>query len=108
MFVSSLRPPRTGRLAPILDLAEWWWRCVLWGALAKGISVLLGVMSVAILFAEATLLWRNPHTVVDLSLFSQLVTAVGMQAELVQVRPRCTLTRISPPPPPLSFPPRPP
>jgi len=40
---------------------------------------------VAILFAEATLLWRAET--VDLSLFSQLVTVVGMQAELVQVCP---------------------
>lgn len=73
-------------MAPVLDVAEWCWRCVLWGALARGISVLLGGMSVAILFAEATLLWRSPQMVVDLSLFSQLVTAVATQAELVQVQ----------------------
>jgi len=40
--VSSLRPPRTGFIGRVLGAAEWCWRCFLWGALAQGISVLLG------------------------------------------------------------------
>jgi hypothetical protein len=46
----------------------------------KGLAVLLGIMSVAILLAEATLL---PS--VDLSLFSILIKSVGTQEMLVQV-----------------------
>lgn len=46
----------------------------------KGLAVVLGIMSVAILLAEATLL---PS--VDLSLFSILIKSVGTQEMLVQV-----------------------
>lgn len=46
----------------------------------KGLAVILGIMSVAILLAEATLL---PS--VDLSLFSILIKSVGTQEMLVQV-----------------------
>ena len=49
--------------------------------LQKGLAVMLGVMSVAILLAEATLLPSG----VDLSLFSNLINAVGRQEVLVQV-----------------------
>jgi hypothetical protein len=49
--------------------------------LQKGLAVMLGVMSVAILLAEATLLPSG----VDLSLFSNLVNVVGRQEVLVQV-----------------------
>lgn len=49
--------------------------------LQKGLAVLLGVMSVAILLAEATLLPSG----VDLSLFSNLINVVGRQEVLVQV-----------------------
>lgn len=49
--------------------------------LQKGLAVILGVMSVAILLAEATLLPSR----VDLSLFSNLINAVGKQEVLVQV-----------------------
>lgn len=48
----------------------------------KGLAVILGIMSVAILLAEATLL---PS--VDLSLFSILIKSVGTQEMLVQVGP---------------------
>jgi hypothetical protein len=62
-------------------MAEFIWRCMLRMQLQKGLAVMLGVMSVAILLAEATLLPSG----VDLSLFSNLVNAVGRQEVLVQV-----------------------
>lgn len=46
------------------------------------LSVILGCISASILLAEATLLPSD----VDLSLFSNLISAVGKQEVLVQVR----------------------
>jgi hypothetical protein len=46
------------------------------------LSVILGCTSASILLAEATLLPSN----VDLSLFSNLINAVGKHEVLVQVR----------------------
>lgn len=60
--------------------AEFLWRCILRKQVEKGLAVALGIISVAILLAEATLL---PS--VDLSLFSILIKSVGMQEVLVQV-----------------------
>jgi len=60
--------------------AEFFWRCILRKQVEKGLAVVLGIMSVAILLAEATLL---PS--VDLSLFSILIKSVGTQEMLVQV-----------------------
>ncbi|CAN6480052.1 unnamed protein product [Victoria cruziana] len=79
-YVSSLRPARTGTVAPFLDTFEWIWRCILRKHLGKLVAVLLGCLSAAILLAEATLL-----PAVDLSLFSVLIKAVGKQEMLVQV-----------------------
>lgn len=62
--------------------AEFLWRCILRKQLRKGLAIILGVISVAILLAEATLLPRG----VDLSLFSILIKSVGKQEVLVQVR----------------------
>jgi len=60
--------------------AEFFWRCILRKQVQKGLAVILGVMSVTILLAEATLL---PS--LDLSLFSILIKAVGTEEVLVQV-----------------------
>ncbi|WVZ23030.1 hypothetical protein V8G54_001574 [Vigna mungo] len=59
--------------------AEFFWRCILRKQVQKGLAVILGVMSVTILLAEATLL---PS--LDLSLFSILIKSVGTEEVLVQ------------------------
>ncbi|XP_054821582.1 uncharacterized protein LOC129320259 isoform X2 [Prosopis cineraria] len=79
-YVSSLRPARIGKWGSLLDTLEFFWRCILREQVEKGLAVILGIISVAILLAEATLL---PS--VDLSLFSILIKSVGMQEVLVQV-----------------------
>ncbi|KAK4755346.1 hypothetical protein SAY87_009103 [Trapa incisa] len=79
-YVSSLRPPRTGRVGAAFDTLEFVWRCILKQQLEKLLAILLGVMSAAILLAEATLLPRG----VDLSLFSILIKSVGRKEVLVQ------------------------
>ncbi|KAL1336581.1 hypothetical protein HN51_030944 [Arachis hypogaea] len=79
-YNSSIRPARTGKLGSLFDTLEFFWRCILSKQVAKGLAVILGTMSVAILFAEATLL---PS--VDLSLFSILIKSVGGQEVFVQV-----------------------
>ncbi|TKY60249.1 LMBR1 domain-containing protein A [Spatholobus suberectus] len=78
-YMSSIRPARTGKLGSLFDTLEFFWRCILRKQIEKGLAVILGVMSVTILLAEATLL---PS--VDLSLFSILVRSVGPQEILVQ------------------------
>lgn len=64
------------------SFAEFIWRCILSKQLKKVLAVILGIMSAAILLAEATLLPRG----VDLSLFSILVNSVKSQEVLVQVK----------------------
>ncbi|XP_050894715.1 uncharacterized protein LOC127101371 isoform X1 [Lathyrus oleraceus] len=78
-YMSSIRPVRTGKLGSLFDTLEFFWRCILRMQVEKGLAVILGIMSVAILLAEATLL---PS--VDLSLFSILIKSVGTQEMLVQ------------------------
>ncbi|KAI9113940.1 hypothetical protein K1719_015191 [Acacia pycnantha] len=78
-YVSSIRPARIGKWGSLLDTLEFFWRCILRKQVEKGLAVILGIISVAILLAEATLL---PS--VDLSLFSILIKSVGMQEVLVQ------------------------
>ncbi|KAM0971180.1 hypothetical protein ACFX13_019405 [Malus domestica] len=79
-YVSSFRPTRNGRLGSLVDTIEFFWRCILRKEVEKLLSIILGIISVAILLAEATLLPR-----VDLSLFSILINSVGKQEVLVQV-----------------------
>lgn len=79
-FVSSFRPTQSGSLGPSIDTIEFLWRCIVRKQLKKVSAVLLGIISAAILLAEATLLPR-----VDLSLFSILINSVGKQEVLVQV-----------------------
>ncbi|KAL5053513.1 hypothetical protein RYX36_034195 [Vicia faba] len=78
-YMSSIRPVRTGNLGSLFDTLEFFWRCILRIQVEKGLAIILGIMSVAILLAEATLL---PS--VDLSLFSILIKSVGSQEMLVQ------------------------
>ncbi|KAK7247392.1 hypothetical protein RIF29_42275 [Crotalaria pallida] len=79
-YISSIRPARTGKLVSIFATLEFLWRCILRKQVQKGLAIILGIMSAAILLAEATLL---PS--VDLSLFSILIKSVGTQEVLVQV-----------------------
>ncbi|KAJ1379872.1 LMBR1-like membrane protein [Sesbania bispinosa] len=78
-YMSSIRPARTGKLGSLFDTLEFFWRCILRKQVEKGLAVILGIISVAILLAEATLL---PS--VDLSLFSILIKSVGTKEVLVQ------------------------
>ncbi|CAI8598199.1 unnamed protein product [Vicia faba] len=78
-YNSTIRPDRTGKLGSIFDTLEFFWKCVIRKQVEKGFAVLLGIMSVAILLAEATLL---PS--IDLSLFSILIKSVRTQELLVQ------------------------
>ncbi|CAL0325112.1 unnamed protein product [Lupinus luteus] len=79
-YISSIRPDRTGKLGSLFDTSEFFWRCILRKQVQKGAAIILGLMSVAILLAEATLL---PS--VDLSLFSILIKSFGTEEMLVQV-----------------------
>ncbi|KAL4353518.1 hypothetical protein GQ457_06G043660 [Hibiscus cannabinus] len=79
-YVSSFRPGRSGKTGTLLDTTEFIWRCILWKQLKKVLAVILGIMSAAILLAEATLLPRG----VDLSLFSILINSVKKEEVLVQ------------------------
>ncbi|RDY03948.1 LMBR1 domain-containing protein 2-like A, partial [Mucuna pruriens] len=78
-YMSSIRSARTGKLGSFCDTLEFFWRCILRKQVEKGLAVILGIMSITILLAEATLL---PS--VDLSLFSILIKSVGTQEVLVQ------------------------
>ncbi|KAI5406102.1 hypothetical protein KIW84_052737 [Lathyrus oleraceus] len=78
-YNSTIRPDRTGKLGSLFDTLEFFWKCVIRKQVEKGFAVLLGIMSVAILLAEATLL---PS--IDLSLFSILIKSVRTQELLVQ------------------------
>ncbi|WCJ31934.1 LMBR1-like membrane protein [Euphorbia peplus] len=80
-YISSFRPSRTGKLGSLLDTIEFLWRCILRKQSEKFLAILLGLMSAAILLAEATLL----PTGVDLSLFSILINSVGQEELFLQV-----------------------
>ncbi|OMO73071.1 LMBR1-like membrane protein [Corchorus olitorius] len=79
-YVSSFRPARSGKTGAILDTMEFIWRCILSKQLKKVLAIILGIMSAAILLAEATLVPRG----VDLSLFSILINSVKKEEVLVQ------------------------
>ncbi|GJP29655.1 hypothetical protein CLOM_g19288 [Closterium sp. NIES-68] len=81
-YTSYLREPRKGFFAPFLDVAEWWWRCAIRSHVVRAFALLLGLISLAILFAEATLLSQKW---VDLSLFSVLVRGAALHGEAVQL-----------------------
>ncbi|KAL4377947.1 hypothetical protein GQ457_02G009130 [Hibiscus cannabinus] len=81
IYVSSFRPARSGKMGTLLDKIEFIWRCILKKQLKKALAIILGIMSAAVLLAEATLLPRG----VDLSVFSILINSVKKQEVLVQV-----------------------
>ncbi|CAK9859285.1 unnamed protein product [Sphagnum jensenii] len=78
-FASSIQPVRTGSFATILSKVEYVWRCILRQHLVKVLAATLGIMSVAIVMAEATLLFEA-----DLSLFSVILRMVDEEV-LLQV-----------------------
>lgn len=80
-YISTFRPTRSGKTGATLDTIEFIWRCVLRKQLEKMLAIIFGIMSVAILLAEATLLPSG----VDLSLFSILIKSVKHEEVLVQV-----------------------
>lgn len=61
-------------------IAEYVWRCQLRQYVVKVSAVMLGTMSVAIVMAEATLMFEA-----DLSLFSLILRGMGESEILVQV-----------------------
>ncbi|GBG59074.1 hypothetical protein CBR_g24418 [Chara braunii] len=79
-FISTLRPPRTGRFAHFLDSAEWLWRCALRPLSVQLLAIILAVMSMAIIFAEATIVSNGRP---DLSLFSILIRSAKNSGELI-------------------------
>ncbi|PON90888.1 LMBR1-like membrane protein [Trema orientale] len=79
-YVSSFRPARTGKLGSFIDSIEFLWRCILSKQIKKALAIVLGIISAAILLAEATLLPKF-----DLSLFSIIINSVQGQEVLVQV-----------------------
>ncbi|KAL2634853.1 hypothetical protein R1flu_006332 [Riccia fluitans] len=80
-FVSTIRPARTGSFVQYLDTVEYVWRCVLRERVIRTFAAILGIMSFALIFAEATLSYRSS----DLSLFSHLIKFAGNQEILVQI-----------------------
>lgn len=75
----------------LLPLAEFMWRCILKKQIQMVLAVVMGIMSAAILLAEATLLLSK----LDLSLFSILISSVKSDELLVQVRVLCILIQFS-------------
>lgn len=80
-YISSMHQVRTGGpFLHYLDMGEWLWHCIVKQFLRRALAIMLGIMSFALLFAEATLLPNG----VDLSLFSLLIKALEKQEILVQ------------------------
>jgi len=80
-YISSFRATRTGKMGNLLDSLEFMWRCILKKQIQMVLAVVMGIMSAAILLAEATLLLSK----LDLSLFSILISSVKSDELLVQV-----------------------
>ncbi|XP_020889749.1 LMBR1 domain-containing protein 2 homolog A isoform X2 [Arabidopsis lyrata subsp. lyrata] len=79
-YISSFRATRTGKMGNLLDTLEFMWRCILKKQIQMVLAVVMGIMSAAILLAEATLLLSK----LDLSLFSILISSVKSDELLVQ------------------------
>ncbi|CAN8251537.1 unnamed protein product [Cochlearia groenlandica] len=79
-YISSFRASRSGKMGNLLDTLEFMWRCILKNQIQMVLAVVTGIMSAAILLAEATLLLSK----LDLSLFSILVRSVKSDELLVQ------------------------
>ncbi|KAL5556483.1 hypothetical protein UlMin_038719 [Ulmus minor] len=78
-YVSSFRPARSGNLGSFIDSLDFFWRCILSKQVQKVLAIVLGIMSAAIVLAEATLLPKF-----NLSLFSLLINSVKGQEIFVQ------------------------
>ncbi|KAH0855007.1 hypothetical protein HID58_024496 [Brassica napus] len=68
-YISSFRTSRSGKWRNLLDTLEFIWRCLLKKHIQMMLAIVTGIMSAAILLAEATLLLSK----LDLSLFSILL-----------------------------------
>ncbi|CAL9244945.1 unnamed protein product [Arabidopsis halleri] len=79
-YISSFRATQTGKMGNLLDTLEFMWRCILKKQIQMVLAVVMGIMSAAILLAEATLLLSK----LDLSLFSILISSVKSDELLVQ------------------------
>ncbi|CAE6260849.1 unnamed protein product [Arabidopsis arenosa] len=79
-YISSFRATRTGKMGNLLDTLEFMWRCILKKQIQMVLAIIMGIMSAAILLAEATLLLSK----LDLSLFSILISSVKSDELLVQ------------------------
>uniref|UniRef100_A0A1J3E5U1 LMBR1 domain-containing protein 2-like protein A n=1 Tax=Noccaea caerulescens TaxID=107243 RepID=A0A1J3E5U1_NOCCA len=79
-YISSFRASRSGKLGNLLDTLEFMWRCMLKKRIQMVLAIVTGIMSAAILLAEATLLLSK----LDLSLFSILISSVKSDELLVQ------------------------
>ncbi|KAL0721500.1 hypothetical protein Bca4012_036099 [Brassica carinata] len=79
-YISSFRTSRSGKWGNLLDTLEFIWRCVLKKQIQMVLAIVTGIMSAAILLAEATLLLSK----LDLSLFSILIRFVKSDELLVQ------------------------
>ncbi|KFK28211.1 hypothetical protein AALP_AA8G487000 [Arabis alpina] len=79
-YISSFRASRSGNMGNLLDTLEFVWRCILKKQIQIGLAIATGIMSAAILLAEATLLLSK----LDLSLFSILISSVKSDELLVQ------------------------
>ncbi|GAQ89609.1 hypothetical protein KFL_005410080 [Klebsormidium nitens] len=81
-FVSTIRPTRTGQFADLINRAEWLWRCVLRSVTVQLMAALLIMVSLALIFAEATIITDGKP---DLSVFSLLIKSAGDNESLVQI-----------------------
>ncbi|CAN6812871.1 unnamed protein product [Brassica oleracea] len=79
-YISSFRTSRSGKMGNLLDTLEFIWRCLLKKQIQMMLAIVTGIMSAAILLAEATLLLSK----LDLSLFSILIRFVKSDELLVQ------------------------
>ncbi|XP_013643075.2 LMBR1 domain-containing protein 2 homolog A-like isoform X1 [Brassica napus] len=79
-YISSFRTSRSGKWRNLLDTLEFIWRCLLKKHIQMMLAIVTGIMSAAILLAEATLLLSK----LDLSLFSILIRFVKSDELLVQ------------------------
>ncbi|KAL0863146.1 hypothetical protein Bca101_042264 [Brassica carinata] len=75
-YISSFRTSRSGKWGNLLDTLEFIWRCVLKKQIQMVLAIVTGIMSAAILLAEATLLLSK----LDLSLFSILIRMIARYA----------------------------
>jgi hypothetical protein len=74
---------RQFRRSSLTPAAEWLWRCVLRSITVQCMAAVLIMMSLALIFAEATIITDGKP---DLSMFSLMIKSAGDNETLVQVR----------------------